>query len=808
MSGEDAYFFGAGPCSHVARSVDWERTPLGPIERWPNSLRTTLAILFHSRHPMFLWWGRDLIQFYNDAYVPSFGVGKHPRAMGQPGRECWPEIWPMIGPQIEDVMRRAVPSWNEDQLVPIFRNGVIEDVYWTYGYSPVFDESGSVAGTLVVCTETTARVLAERRLSVLRALSDALLAVRDPADVQRLAEPPLRTAASDVPFAIVAIGDGTSLLIGLDSSAAAEILQQLEGPRTVSEVVPLRAPVVMSGLADAVRSVFAVPVGGQGQVIFGLSSRLPFCARYELFLTQLARQLEETQARARVESERRNLLERAPVPAALIVGPDYVFEVANEPYCQMVGRDVRGRAYFEAFPELRDSALTDILSNVYRSGQPFVTNELRVPLARGKDGALEERFFKFNLAPIKRDDGRVRTMMAIAVEVTEQVVARKELQAAARAKDEFLATMSHELRTPLNAMLGWTKILKDNLHDSAKLQQGIAVIERNAHAQERIVSDVLDVSRIISGKLRLSLSPVDITATISAAADGVRPAADAKGVALEVDLAPKLGVTLADPERIQQILWNLLSNAIRLTAADGKVRLSVSRSGSRLCITITDTGAGIRAEDLARIFERFRQLDGSQAHQHGGLGLGLAIVRYLTEAHGGSVSAHSRGVGQGATFEVLLPIRSLDSLTDTELDSRVGNPAPVPVPVPPTRLNGTRVLAVDDHEDSLDLLCELLTDAGAVVTSAQSAAEALAEPGPFDIVVSDIGMPIADGYDLIRAIRARDVGGDVPAIAVTAFARAADISRARSAGFQAHIAKPYDPDQLLATIRRFAGAQR
>lgn len=801
MSGAEAYFFGFGPSAEAARAVDWARTPLGPVELWSSSLRTTLATIFHSRHPMFLWWGSDLVQFYNDAYLPSFGVGKHPAAMGQRGRACWPEIWHIIGPQIDDVMRRAEPSWNEDQLVPIQRNGRIEEVYWTYGYSPVFGDSGSVEGTLVVCTETTARVIAERRFGLLLPLGDTLLATSKPADTTRLAAIQLESDVLDVPFAIVFSGSEAPLLVGLDEQAAAGI-QAITGKRVVAaQSFELTRPVAAGPWPEPVTSVYAIPIGESGHIIIGLSSRLPFDERYEQFLLQIARQIEATQVRVRLENERRNLLEQAPVPAALMTGPTHVFEIANDLYCEMVGRDVRGKAYLEAFPELRDSPLPGILDNVYRSAKPFVTNEMRVPLARGINGALEDCFFKFNLAPILSSDGRVSGMMAVAVDITEQVTARKELQTAARAKDEFLATMSHELRTPLNAMLGWARILKNDARDAAKIQKGLAVIERNAEAQARLVSDLLDVSRIISGKLALTLAVLDVAHVIVAALDVVRSSADAKRVRLECEVALDVGKIVADPDRVLQILWNLLSNAIRFTPSEGLVRISATRAGSRLRIEVADTGEGIRREHLAHIFERFAQVDATTTRQHGGLGLGLAIVRYLVEAHGGSVSALSDGIGKGATFDVVLPIRVVKPSAQAEAPSPTA-PSCAAFERSANALHLARVLVVDDDRDSLELLRELLESAGAIVTAANGVEQALAEPGQFDIIISDIGMPSKDGYELIQRIRARDSGSDVPVIALTAYARAEDALRARRAGFQEHLAKPVDPNELLATVKR------
>ncbi len=790
--------FGTGVSGDVARSVSWAETELGPVERWPASLRTTVATIFHSRHPMFLWWGPNLVQFYNDAYLPSFGIGKHPFAMGQCGRDCWPEVWPIIGPQIDDVMKRGVPSWNEDQLVPIHRNGRIEEVYWTYGYSPVFDDEGRIGGTLVVCTETTSRVIAERRLGLLRSLGDALLSTREPSGTLRLAANELASDEADVPFAILAAPGVPALTVGIDDEAAARVEasvpKDVRSPRTVT----LTAAVPSTPWPEPVTTVYVLPIEGSGHVLFGVSPRLPLDDEYERFLGQIAQQIASTRARVRLESERRNLLEQAPVPAALLMGPNHVFEIANPLYCKMVGRDVRGKAYLDAFPELRGKPLSGIIADVYRTGEPFVTNEMPVALARGSDGSVEEGFFKFSLAPIRSDDGSVSGMMAIAIEITEQIVARRELQTAARAKDDFLATMSHELRTPLNAMLGWARMLKHDAGDAAKVAKGIAVIERNAEAQTRLVNDLLEVSRIISGKLSLTLVPVDVARTIAAALDVVRPSADAKRVRLEAAIAPDVDTIVADPDRVQQILWNLLSNAVRFTPADGSVRVSATRAASWLYIEVADTGEGIRAEHLGQIFERFRQVDARTTRQHGGLGLGLAIVRYLVEGHGGTVSARSAGAGMGTTFDVRLPIRPVEPTTPT----RASRPTPNG---PPKRwtaagLDGLRILLVDDERDSLDLFADILTSAGAAVTAARSASEALAEPGPFDIIVSDVGMPEMDGYELVERVRRREKNGVVPAIAVSAYARAEDVARARTAGFLEHLAKPVDPSDLVALI--------
>jgi signal transduction histidine kinase/ActR/RegA family two-component response regulator len=386
----------------------------------------------------------------------------------------------------------------------------------------------------------------------------------------------------------------------------------------------------------------------------------------------------------------------------------------------------------------------------------------------------------------------------------EEQAARDVLEKAGRAKDEFLATISHELRTPLSSILGWTTLLRGRPRDEAKLEHGLEVIDRNARTQERLIGDLLDVARIVSGKLRLDLTRTALWEVVHAAAEIVRPAADGKGVRLSLDVDPDLPALVADPARLQQVVWNLLINAVRFTPPGGTVTVDARRTNSTILLHVRDTGSGIPPQHLPHLFEPFRQVDGSATRRHGGLGLGLAIVRHVVEAHGGSVEAHSDGAGRGATFTVALPVRAIDDSCGSE---RPEPPEERPPPVPRARLDGVRVLVVEDDADALDLIRNVLGDAGARVTAVASAAAALNADGPFDVIVSDIGMPEMDGYALMKRIRSRATGGDVPAIALTAFARPQDAERARRAGYQEHLHKPVEPGKLLATIANWRPAR-
>jgi PAS domain S-box-containing protein len=380
---------------------------------------------------------------------------------------------------------------------------------------------------------------------------------------------------------------------------------------------------------------------------------------------------------------------------------------------------------------------------------------------------------------------------------------RAEAERANRAKDEFLATVSHELRTPLNAILGWAVTLRGR-KPPEDIDRALAVIERNARSQAKLIDDVLDVSRIISGKLSLNLVPTNVAAALRKSVESVTPAAQAKNIRLDVDVAEVAVTILADAERLQQIAWNLLSNAVKFTPKGGSVSVSLRQEDSDVCIVVRDSGEGIRADVLPLIFEPFQQADASTTRRHGGLGLGLSIVKQLVVAHGGSVRADSDGPGQGAIFTVRLPARAAANVAPSDPSA-----TPAPLSAPHGVLSGLRVLVVDDEPDALALVSEVLSEQGAEVHTAGSAAEALQrfrDVRP-DVLVSDIGMPNEDGYSLIRKVRAQPVesGGRTPAVALTAYARPQDVQRAFIAGFQMHVVKPVEPAALTNVVANLGG---
>ena len=438
------------------------------------------------------------------------------------------------------------------------------------------------------------------------------------------------------------------------------------------------------------------------------------------------------------------------------------------------------------------------------TGEPF---EMEFPL-KGADGAF--RWFLTRVNPLRDAGGRVIRWFGTNTDVDEQRGAAEKLREANRLKDEFLATLSHELRTPLTSILGWAHLLQSGDYDAASVKSALETIERNARAQNQLIDDLLDVSRIITGKLRLDVSVVDLSAVIEAAVDAVRPAAEAKEIRLQVLLDPSAGAVSGDADRLQQVIWNLLTNAVKFTPKGGRVQVRLERVNSHVEIIVGDTGQGVAPEFLPHVFDRFRQADQSSTRKHGGLGLGLSIVRQLVEQHGGTVRAESEGVGRGTTFTVKLARLVTVERRESERRERVHPTAGgrIPFNCAPS-LEGLKVLVVDDEPDTREMIRAVLERCSSVVTTAGSAAEArvaFARTRP-DVLVCDIGMPGEDGYAVIGSVRAlpAEEGGRTPAIALTAYARVEDRVRALMAGFQVHVPKPVEPMELAALVASLAG---
>lgn len=393
---------------------------------------------------------------------------------------------------------------------------------------------------------------------------------------------------------------------------------------------------------------------------------------------------------------------------------------------------------------------------------------------------------------------RLVTESRLRAQIAEAEKARAQAEEASRAKDDFLATLSHEIRTPLSAVLGWVHLLKAREPDAVTVKRAVEVIERNAKSQLTLISDMLDMARLSSGKLRIEMTAVDMASIASSAMDAVRPAADAKSVRLVADLPTGISIVSGDPDRLLQITWNIVSNAVKFTGEGGMVVVSLRSDAAGAHLSVADTGAGIEAKFLSQVFDRFKQADTSAKRHYGGLGLGLALVKDLVAMHGGRVEAESPGPGLGSTFTVHLPNRPAASATPVARPHQA---------VAETTLKGIHVLVVEDDSDAREIAERSITDAGGSVTLVSTATAALAalasSSARHDALVSDIGLPGTDGYSLLTAVRELpgERGGNIPAVAVTAYASAADAQRALDCGFIAHITKPYVPQTLVTALR-------
>jgi PAS domain S-box-containing protein len=465
------------------------------------------------------------------------------------------------------------------------------------------------------------------------------------------------------------------------------------------------------------------------------------------------------------------------------------------------------------------------LETLHPDDRPSINRTIEGAIAGGAEHRTEYRVLLPDgdvrwisvLGRVLRDDAGVPDrMVGVALDITDQKraeqaradllvheqTARADAQAATLAKDEFLAMLSHELRTPLQSILGWTQMLRDRPHDPATLRKGLATIDRSGKAQAQLIEDLLDVSRIVAGKLRLEHVRVDLVDVAAAAIELVRSAAEAKSIEIETTSEDVIGEVLGDPDRLLQVVSNLLCNAVKFTPQGGRVHVAIERRGTTARLVVEDTGAGISPEFLPYVFDRFRQAESATRRVHGGMGLGLAIVRHLVELHGGTVTAESPGEGRGARFTVMLPLISVVRSAITLDRRRIKKGAPS-APVP---LDGVRVLVVDDDLDACELLETALQETGASVRAVHSVRAALEELESFhpDLLLSDIGMPEEDGYSLIRQVRAREsaTGGHVPAVALTAFASQPDREQALALGFEEHLAKPTSPSELSRMVAR------
>lgn len=703
----------------------------------------------------------------------------------------------------------------------------------------VDDEAGNHLGYTTVLRDTTAQRQGERELAEARA--KALAAVES--ERNQLAE------VIDLAPSFMAVLRGPQHVFELVNGRYLDVIGRRDVVgKAVRDALPEIEGQGFYELLDRVYATGEPHVGTDVRVMLQRVPGGPLEERFVDFVNQATRHADGTITGVFVHgidlTERKRAEERVRAGAAqlerqarifdttlssitdfaYILDRDGRFLFANPPLLKLWGLSLDeavGKDFFDLkYPDDLAARLQQQVQAVYRTGD-VIRDETPYVSPAGVAGHYEYIF-----SPVRAADGSVEVVAGSTRDITSRKraeherevllaserAARAEAERAGRMKDEFLATLSHELRTPLNAILGWSQILRGKGGATGDdLAEGLATIERNARAQTQIIEDLLDMSRIISGKVRLEVQRIDLAAVVQAGIDTVRPAANAKDIRVQAVLGSSAGPVSGDPNRLHQVVWNLLTNAVKFTPKGGRVQVLLEQVESHVQVSVIDTGEGISPEFLPHVFDRFRQADASTTRRHGGLGLGLSIVKQLVELHGGSVRVTSAGVGRGTTFTVSLPLVAVD--LDPQPEHRrehpeVSVPSDLTVDARP-QLPGVRVLVVDDEADARALVRRLLEDCGAVVRTAASAQEAMTlfEADPPDVLISDIGIPGEDGYSLMQRVRAlgKERGGGTPSLALTAYARPEDRVRAVRAGFDMHVAKPVEPVELVTMVASLAG---
>jgi PAS domain S-box len=687
---------GGGEMGALTRAFDWSKTPLGPIEQWPRSLLTAVQIVLDSRFPMFVWWGPELIQFYNDAYRPSLGAERHPSALGARGRECWAEVWSTIGPRVERVMTRGMAVWDENHFLPITRDGRIDEAYWTYSYSPLRGDDGEIAGVMVVLQETTARVKTERRLRVSeRRLNTAFehaatgLAITELDGGFVQANPAYCRITGYAADELARMNILSIIHPEHRADHRARLARMLSGeiPSFVIEERYRRR----DGSDIWVRKSVSILPGGDGRGARRVNlvedidaSRKAEEERARLYLAERAARRAAEAAEARLAS----VFRQAPAFICVLRGPDHFVEMANDAYYQLVGfRDVVGRPLMEAVPEVKEQGFLEMLDRVLETGESFVGTEIPITLQPSPDASPVERVVTFVYQPLMEADGTCSGVFVHGVDMTEQVHARRELESvrieaeearhraeeANMARSQFLTMMSHELRTPLNAIGGYAQLLEMGVRGPVTREQQ-ADLARIQAAQQHLlglINSVLNFAKLEAGHVHYDMADVPLMASLEDVEALVAPQMRARGLAYSLRADPDL---LGDPreirvradaEKLRQIMVNLLTNATKFTEPGGSVTVTLSvRAGEAddecdggagmAMVTVADTGIGIAQGRLGSIFEPFVQVNRRLSSPNEGVGLGLAISRDLARAMNGDLVVESE-LGVGSSFTLLLP---------------------------------------------------------------------------------------------------------------------------------------------------------
>jgi PAS domain S-box-containing protein len=791
-------FLGGGNgVATLMRARDWSDSPLGPPERWPQPLRSVVGLLLASKFPMFVAWGPELGFLYNDAYAEILGR-KHPDALGRRFEDIWGEIWADIRPLVDRALA-GESTYQEDLPLLMHRKGYPEQTWFTFSYSPVFDERGDVAGMFCACTETTAVVLAsrhrEREIERLRQMfqqAPGLVGIlRGPEHVYEIANETYRQLVGGRDLIGKRVVDALPEVAGQGFVRLLDKVYQT-GEAYVGHAIPVRLERTPgSGLEERFIDFVYQPLRDESGEVGGI-----------FFEGSDVTEAVRTVQALRESEQRMRQLANTIQHLAWMADPDGKVQWYNDRWREYTGLTSE-QLHTDA---LRDAIHPDDLDEVVRhwtdsirSGEPYAA----VMRLRRADGTW--RRFSASAAPVRDADGRVVQWFGTTTDVEDAHLAREALLDASQRKDEFLAMLAHELRNPLAPISAAAQVLRLVAQDDPRTRRASEVITRQVGHMVELVDDLLDVSRVTRGLVELQRERLAVDAIVAHAVEQARPLLDARGHALAVELPHRAPHVVGDRTRLTQVVSNLLNNAAKFTPPGGRIALRVAVHEQAVALSVEDDGIGIDATLLPHVFELFTQAERTPDRAQGGLGIGLALARSLAELQGGTLTAHSAGLNTGATFTLTLPLAP-------ELADAAPAPANGTVHAWKRNAQDCSVLVIDDNADAAAALADLLDALGHATTTHTDPASALraAQRERYDALVVDIGMPGMDGYELARRLRAGGASSGALLIALTGYGQLHDRVQSRQAGFDAHLVKPVDTADLLRLLegcmRRRAGA--
>lgn len=811
-----------GEMGALMRAKDWSATPLGPTDDWPPLLKSTIRLILTSSHPMFLWWGPDLIQFYNDAYRRTMGAERHPSALGDLGRNCWEEIWPIIGPQIEMVMAGQGSTWHEDQLVPVTRHGKREDVWWTYGYSPIEDSAG-VQGVLVVCNDVTLQHRAKAELEQMNlALTEQIrqrelaqehealqtsqrLKAEQDLHVQREAEAERLRTLFEQAHGFMCILRGPTHIFEFANAAYLRLVgeRDLIG-KPIREALP---DIAGQGYYELLDQVYNKGEPFKADDLQLTLRRSPGSEPSEAFLDFVYQPIiiggavtgifvqgfdatERTMARQALQRSELRLKEGMKAAGMVVWDWDLA---TNEVVFSDNAPELFG-ASWDYMPNVWNSVNEDDLRRIEKERlAALATNgsysEI-VRLYRPDNGQVV--WLQIRGTVVADSDAKPRSIRGVSVDVSARMRAEETLREVSRHKDEFLAMLSHELRNPLAPIRSAAHLLGMAPDNVARVKQSSIIIERQVNHMTSLINDLLDVSRVNTGLVTLDKQVIDIHQVIVESLEQTQPLINERAHTLTVH-APAEGevAVLGDRKRLVQVLTNLLHNAAKYTPQGGAIELSVSHHAGMVELHVSDNGIGVDADLMPHIFELFTQEKRSSDRAQGGLGLGLALVRSLVSLHGGHVTVSSEGLGEGATFSVYLQRHGQRASPSDGADGNHREPGAL-----------LRLMVVDDNQDAANALSMLLEMEGHTVVVEHDPQRALTRAEEFnpDACLLDIGLPGMDGYELARRLRGLECTAEATLIALTGYGNKYGRETSVSAGFDFYFVKPAKSSELMTVL--------